>query len=97
MAMMCLPCIWLLVQGLDPVPNGSTRFGATPNLNLNHWSSSAPTPNPRPNLGLVQPNHGNPIKDWLGYLGKSIKAYIYSIANVVGYSRPEGMSDAHAD
>src|SRR6266851_1967356 len=73
MAMMCSPCMWLPVQGSDPVPNSSARFGATPNPNLNHRSGSAPTPNPGPNLGPVregsgpdqssEPNYGNPTCD----------------------------------
>ncbi len=60
-----------LVWGSDLVLNGSVRFGPTLDPEPDQRSSSAPTPNPGPNLGPVQegsgpdqssePNRGNTI------------------------------------
>jgi hypothetical protein len=48
----------LPVRGSDLVLNGSARFGATPNPELDRWSGSAPTPKPQTKLGPVQEGSG---------------------------------------
>ena len=47
-----------LVWGLDLVLNGSARFGPTLDPELDQWSSSAPTLNPRLKFGPVQEGSG---------------------------------------
>ena len=48
----------LLVRGLDPVLNGSARFGPTPDPEPDHRSGSALAPNSGPNPGPVREGSG---------------------------------------